>query len=377
MNSKKLLIIICIIANQFINTAKAQAPQSFNYQAVARDASGAVLSNQAVSFRISLLQGSATGTSIYTETHAVTTNLLGLVNFAIGGGTVVSGNFATITWAQGPYFVQVELDAANNGNYLTMSTTQLLSVPYSLVSNALTLKSPNGTYWNLKVNDVGNLSTTNINCIPLSGLTIVNVPDSFSAGSSYTFPTLGVQAGTPPFAYNWLITPNDSNITIQNSTSSNPILIVSQNTILNSVYNLQATVSNCNGSNTLSQNFPITITAPVCPNDLPDSSNAFVTSTNPNVGSSGGVSGAVSSNQINIVYSIGGCMIKFNTTVNCLSHTLSIPSQNFITNGSCSASSGTISGSGTFNVNLTQMTITVTTVINSVSNTYTVTFTNN
>jgi hypothetical protein len=135
MNTKKLLIIFCIIANQFINSAKAQAPQSFNYQAVARDASGAVISNKAVSFRISLLQGSATGASAYTETHAVTTNLLGLVNFAIGGGTVVSGNFATINWAQGPFFAQVELDAANNGTYVVMSTTQLLSVPYANFSN--------------------------------------------------------------------------------------------------------------------------------------------------------------------------------------------------------------------------------------------------
>jgi hypothetical protein len=131
MNTNKILFIICILANQFINSAKAQAPQSFNYQAVARDTSGALLSNQAVNFRISLLQGSTRGTSSYTEIHSVTTNLLGLVNFGIGGGIVVSGNFATINWAQGPYFAQVELDAANNGTYVVMSTTQLLSVPYA------------------------------------------------------------------------------------------------------------------------------------------------------------------------------------------------------------------------------------------------------
>jgi hypothetical protein len=146
MNTKKLLFIIFILANQFINSAKAQVPQSFNYQAVARDASGAVLSNQAVSFRISLLQGSAAGTSAYTETHSVTTNTLGLVNFAIGGGTVVSGNFATINWAQGPYFAQIELDAANNGTYVVMSTTQLLSVPYAMyaASSGSSIPGPQG-----------------------------------------------------------------------------------------------------------------------------------------------------------------------------------------------------------------------------------------
>jgi hypothetical protein len=93
---KKLLIVICILANQFINSAKAQAPQSFNYQAVARDAAGAVISNQAVSFRISLLQGSITGTSVFAETHNVNTNQFGLVNFAIGSGTLLNGSFSTI-----------------------------------------------------------------------------------------------------------------------------------------------------------------------------------------------------------------------------------------------------------------------------------------
>lgn len=132
MNMKKLLIVICILANQFINSAKAQAPQSFNYQAVARDAAGAVISNQAVSFRISLLQGSSTGTSVFTETHNVNTNQFGLVNFAIGSGTLLNGSFSTINWANGPYFVQIEIDITGGSNYVSMNTTQLLSIPYAL-----------------------------------------------------------------------------------------------------------------------------------------------------------------------------------------------------------------------------------------------------
>ncbi|MBP6183142.1 hypothetical protein [Flavobacterium sp.] len=131
MNTKKIFIIFCIIASQLINSVNAQAPQSFNYQAVAHTSSGAIISSQAVSFRISILQGSATGSSVYSEIHAVTTNQSGLVNFAIGGGTLVSGNFATINWSQGPYFVKVELDATGGSTYVTMSTTQLLSVPYA------------------------------------------------------------------------------------------------------------------------------------------------------------------------------------------------------------------------------------------------------
>jgi len=165
MNIKRILLIIFALAYPLIKASHGQVPQSFNYQAVARDASGSVLINQAVSFRISLLQGSTAGASVYTETHTVTTNLLGLVNFAIGAGIVVSGNFANINWANGPYFVQIELDVSNSGSYLVMGTSQLLSVPYAQYAE----KSGNPTIYagsgiqlqNDSIVNIGDLSSQN------------------------------------------------------------------------------------------------------------------------------------------------------------------------------------------------------------------------
>lgn len=87
-----LLLLVCAF------TTMAQAPQKFNYQAVARNAQGAILTTQNVKIRASILDGSSNGASQYTETHSVTTSQLGLFNLAIGGGTVVSGNFTNITW---------------------------------------------------------------------------------------------------------------------------------------------------------------------------------------------------------------------------------------------------------------------------------------
>lgn len=55
----------------------AQTPEAFQYQAVVRNIQGQVIAEQAVSFRISLLKGSANGTTVYTETHTTTTNALG------------------------------------------------------------------------------------------------------------------------------------------------------------------------------------------------------------------------------------------------------------------------------------------------------------
>jgi len=50
----------------------AQTPQSFKYQAVARDASGDVVADQAVGMQISILKGSITGTAVYVETFTPT-----------------------------------------------------------------------------------------------------------------------------------------------------------------------------------------------------------------------------------------------------------------------------------------------------------------
>ncbi|MCD4746993.1 MAG: hypothetical protein K8R58_11915 [Bacteroidales bacterium] len=60
----------------------AQTPQAFKYQAVVRDTSGNILTNQNVSFQISILQGSTKDTAVYIESHVTVTNNLGMVNLA-------------------------------------------------------------------------------------------------------------------------------------------------------------------------------------------------------------------------------------------------------------------------------------------------------
>lgn len=112
--------------------AFAQAPQGFNYQAVARDAAGTALSNQAVGLQISLRQGTATGTTVYTETHAVTSNSLGLINLVVGSGTPVLGTFSSVDWSAGPYFIEISMDITGGSSYVLMGAQQLMSVPYAL-----------------------------------------------------------------------------------------------------------------------------------------------------------------------------------------------------------------------------------------------------
>jgi len=124
-------IFYSIIGILLSTTVFAQAPQSFKYQAVARNASGEIIADQKVGFQISILQSSETGTSVYSETHVDSTNQFGLVTLEIGTGTTTD-DFTAIDWGNDTYFIQVEMDATGGTSYTLMGTSQLLSVPYAL-----------------------------------------------------------------------------------------------------------------------------------------------------------------------------------------------------------------------------------------------------
>ncbi len=132
---KNVLFLSLVFACLFV---LAQVPQTFPYQAVARDASGNLLANQNIALRFSILDGSSSGTVVYQETQTATTNALGLFNLNIGQGTVVSGTFGGVAWGNSSKYVKVELDPAGGSSYTVMGTSQLLSVPYALYANNAT-----------------------------------------------------------------------------------------------------------------------------------------------------------------------------------------------------------------------------------------------
>lgn len=112
----------------------AQAPQKMSYQAVIRNSSNTLITSTPVGMRISILQGSSTGTAVYVETQTPSTNANGLVSLEIGTGTIVTGTFAGINWATGPYFIKTETDPTGGTAYTIVGTSQLMSVPYALFS---------------------------------------------------------------------------------------------------------------------------------------------------------------------------------------------------------------------------------------------------
>jgi uncharacterized protein (TIGR02145 family) len=124
---RKFLLVSAFIIQAGTFKTFAQAPNQFSYQAVIRDANGNILESKPVNIRISILQGSTIGNSIFLEEHTDSTNTNGLVSLQIGSKV----NF-NIDWSQGPFFIKTELKNIGEANYVDYGTTQMLSVPYAL-----------------------------------------------------------------------------------------------------------------------------------------------------------------------------------------------------------------------------------------------------
>ncbi len=97
----------------------------------------------------------------------------GLVSVEIGSGSIVSGNFSTIKWGAGPYFIKTETDITGGLNYDIIGTSELLSVPYALFAGNGSLGSSDS--WTVNGDDIysntsGNVGIGTLN--PTSKLTL-------------------------------------------------------------------------------------------------------------------------------------------------------------------------------------------------------------
>ncbi len=106
----------------------SQPPQKMSYQAIVRNTEGELVREQQVGILISILEGSADGSAVYTETQTVQTNKNGLLSLEIGQ----NAGFGLIDWSAGDYYLKTEIDPSGGTAYSIRGTTQLLSVPYAL-----------------------------------------------------------------------------------------------------------------------------------------------------------------------------------------------------------------------------------------------------
>jgi hypothetical protein len=126
----KNLLVLALLGNLWI-LCHAQVPQGFNYQAVARDGQGNLLSQINLTVRITIIQDD---NLIWSEEHAVSTNESGMFSMVIGDENVTgsgsAGSFASIDWGSGTFSMGVEINQGNG--FADLGVFPLQSVPFAM-----------------------------------------------------------------------------------------------------------------------------------------------------------------------------------------------------------------------------------------------------
>jgi len=204
----KKITLLSLITLIFITNLISQAPNLMSYQAVIWDANGNLVAEKMVSIKISILQGSVSGSSVYSENHRVQTNINGLVSLMIGGGTNATGKISDINWGGGSYFLKTETDPTGGVNFSITGTTQLVSVPYSMFSGLagnISTKNIGSPGQTLTIDKDGKMTwVSNLPTISSNVITDIKPNSSFSGGSIIS------DGGSPVTARGvvWSINPN-------------------------------------------------------------------------------------------------------------------------------------------------------------------------
>ena len=131
MKLTTISILMAVLLLPIVALAQT-VPQKMNYQGVARDNDGALITNQSIGLQLSIVSGTATGPVVYRERHGAYTNDFGLFNLKIGDGDPLFGTMEGIDWGAEPHYLWTELDANGGTTYQLMGTSELVSVPYAL-----------------------------------------------------------------------------------------------------------------------------------------------------------------------------------------------------------------------------------------------------
>jgi len=128
MKKPSIVFVLILLAVSLL----AQAPQSFKYQAIARDTEGNEIANTKICLRVGILYEGKSEQCVYSEIHRVITNDFGLISIGIGSGETESGDFTELDWSKGNYFISLDIDETGGNDFRPIGISQLLSVPYAL-----------------------------------------------------------------------------------------------------------------------------------------------------------------------------------------------------------------------------------------------------
>lgn len=124
MQPKSSLSIIFFLA--FCASLSAQT-YGYNYQAIVRDASGAIAKNAPVQLRFQILNSA--NARLYEETHTTTTDQFGKLTRVLGAGTAAYGKFDTLNWAAQRHFLGVAVKVGSTADWADLGKEEMVLSP--------------------------------------------------------------------------------------------------------------------------------------------------------------------------------------------------------------------------------------------------------
>ena len=149
MKTHRLYILIgSYLIGSITNHAFAQTNKGINFQGIARDNNGYILSNKSINIRISIKTDTLSSKSEYQEITPITTNVLGLFNIVVGATEtnkiVSAGPFENINWSKADKYLQIEIDTVGDLSFIYMGTQKINYVPYSFYAENVSAENING-----------------------------------------------------------------------------------------------------------------------------------------------------------------------------------------------------------------------------------------
>jgi hypothetical protein len=129
-----LTLLLALLACQLV--LAQSVPQSFSYQAVARDAQGNCLAGETLTIRLTVLDEEG-GDDLYSERQTVETNFVGHFQVNVGDGQGKTGTFDVKAWLGTPYLkVEIAEGASQTSGFEEVGQVPLQSVPYALAASS-------------------------------------------------------------------------------------------------------------------------------------------------------------------------------------------------------------------------------------------------
>jgi hypothetical protein len=131
---KKLILLFSLVSTWCINSfaqVTANANPGMNFQAVAFDPQGKVLTQLPLTIKISFSSKADLQQVYYSETHKTTSNELGLFSVVVGEGSERVGEILGVPWSKQGIWLDVEAVSNDQRNFNIKHSTQLKAVPYA------------------------------------------------------------------------------------------------------------------------------------------------------------------------------------------------------------------------------------------------------